>query len=146
MEKGYLDAGIPMCYYDEEYYGDDYRLWVNAANNWKYNRQIFIGTSIYRNSFAENIQQLEYALSAGSDGIATFSYYSTNDTGEVWSNWYSHLGAGLFLSPVPTPSMPWREAGTSSTGTVCGRVVDAYSGMPLDHAGGDCGRRAAMLD
>ncbi len=134
MEKGYLDAGIPMCYYDEEYYGDDYRLWVNAANNWKYNRHMFIGTSLYRNSFAENIQQLEYALSAGSDGIATFSYYNTNDMGEVWSNWYSHLGADLFLSPVPTPSMPWREAGTSSTGTVCGRVVDAYSGTLLDHA------------
>ena len=146
MEKGYLDAGIPMCYYDEEYYGDDYRLWVNAANNWKYDRQMFIGMCLYRNSFAGSILQLEYALGADSDGIATFSYYNTNDMGEVWSNWYSYLGANLFSSPVPTPPMPWREVGASSTGTLCGRVLDAYSGTPLDHAVVSMGGQQCMSD
>ncbi len=130
----YLDSPVLMAYFDEDgSYSQTYRDWVNnSINLWRYNRQMIIGPGIYMNSFANSITQLQYARNAGADGLCTYSYNTTNDTGTTWSDWYPYVAANLFNTPVATPPMPWRNPATATEGTLYGRVTSA--GTPVDDA------------
>ncbi|HOB75539.1 MAG TPA: family 10 glycosylhydrolase [Phycisphaerae bacterium] len=134
QSKGYLDSPILMAYFDEDgSYKQTYRDWVNnSVNLWRYGRQMIIGPGINMNSFANSINQMQYARNAGADGLCTYSYNSTCDTGATWSNWYSQVAANLFTSPVPVPTMPWRDPATATEGVLYGRVT--LNGQPVDDA------------
>ncbi len=141
MERGWLDAGIPMNY-KREYVSNQaqwYRNWVNAALSWRYQRHMFCGQANYLNSKADSVTQLQYSLNAGADGTSNYSYYATadEDTDGSWENdwtWYTYVSDHLFTTPVPTPDMPWRDPNNAVEGTLWGRVVDAVSGDPIDGA------------
>jgi uncharacterized lipoprotein YddW (UPF0748 family) len=133
MDEGYLDAGIPMTYYDNDVYPGWYQNWVDQSLVWRYDRHIFTGPGIYYNDFADSVSQIQYALNAGVDGICTYSYTATSDTGTDWS-WYTSIAPSVFPSPAPTPPMPWRDPATATEGTVYGRVVDGLTGEPVDDA------------
>ncbi|HNO77215.1 MAG TPA: family 10 glycosylhydrolase [Phycisphaerae bacterium] len=134
MEMGYLDAGIPMTYYSESAHASWYRNWVDASVGWRYDRHIYTGPAVYLNSFAESIAQMQYAQNAGANGLNTYSYRSTNDTGANWYDWYPYVKANLFAGAVDVPSMPWRDPDSSTEGNVWGRVTDGGTGEPIDDA------------
>ncbi len=136
--NGYLDATIPMAYFDEDgSYSGTYRDWVDNSVIWKYDRHTFIGPGIYLNSFANSLTQMQYARSAGADGFCTYSYGVTSDTGTPWTDWYPYIGGNLFTQPAPMPEMPWRDTATATEGTLFGQVTDSTSGLPVDNAAVD---------
>ncbi len=134
MELGYLDAGIPMCYYREHNPPHDqwYRNWVDAAIGWKYDRHMYPGPGIYLNTFANSQTQMLYARNAGADGMCTYSYYGTNDDGQPRTNWYGQVASGVYVNPAPVPGMSWRDPNTATEGTLWGRVTDVFTGAALD--------------
>lgn len=136
MELGYLDAGIPMTYYREYNPPHDqwYRNWVDASLGWRYDRHIFTGPGVYLNSFADSITQMNYALSAGVDGLSSYSYAVTNNLGQTSTDWYPYVASNLFTSAVATPNMPWREPANATEGFIHGRVTDGATGQPIDDA------------
>ncbi len=133
LQQGYLDAGIPMTYYDQDSYPTWFENWVNQALAWRSERQVFTGLGIYLNDFADSLFQIGYADAAGADGVCTFSYAVTRDGVSDWS-WYATVASQVFTGPAVTPAMPWRDPATASEGAVYGRVVDGATGMPIDDA------------
>ncbi len=133
MEEGFLDAGIPMTYYNYNTYPTWYENWVDRELYWRYDRHIFVGPGIYLNSFANSNTEITYAQAAGADGICTYSYSGTYDGGTDWS-WYPYAASTVFAVPAVTPEMPWRDPATATKGVIYGRVVDGTSGDPLDDA------------
>ncbi len=133
MEMGYLDAGIPMTYYDDDAYPSWYRNWVDQGLVWSYGRHLFVGPGIYLNDFADSLDQIEYAQDAGADGICTYSYASTSDAGADWT-WYPYVASNAFAEPAPPPEMPWRDPAVTVVGAVYGRVTDGATGEPIDDA------------
>ncbi len=134
--NGYLDSPVLMAYFDEDgTYKQTYRDWVNnSINLWRYGRQTVIGPGIYMNSFANSVIQMQYARSAGADGLCTYSYNVTNDTGTTWTNWYPYVATNFFNTPAACPPMSWRVPATSTEGTIYGIVTDAGTGLPIDDA------------
>jgi len=132
MEEGYLDAGIPMTYYDYDVYPSWYRNWVDQEMVWRYDRHMVVGVGIYLNSFANSVIEIEYARSAGADGICTYSYASTSGSRD-W-DWYPYVGGTAFAQPALPPPMPWRDPNTATEGYVYGRVTDGATGEPIDDA------------
>ncbi len=133
LEQGYLDAGIPMTYYDQDTYPTWFENWVNQALVWRYQRHIFTGPGIYLNDFADSLYQINYAIAAGADGVSTYSYATTRDGMTDWS-WYSLVSSQAFTDPAVPPAMPWRDPAAATEGAVYGRVVDGATGEPIDDA------------
>ena len=133
LEKGYLDAGIPMTYYDYDTYPSYYRNWVDQEMAWRYDRHIYVGPGIYLNSFDNSLVEIEYARAAGANGICTYSYAGTNGSRSDW-DWYPYVGDSAFSEPVPIPPMTWRDPATALEGNIYGRVTDGLTGEPLDDA------------
>ncbi len=137
MELGYLDAGIPMTYYDYDVYPSWYRNWVDQQLLWRYERHMIVGPGIYLNSFENSVIEIEYAQTAGvegtgADGICTYSYASTSGSRD-W-NWYPYVGSTAFAEPAAPPPMTWRDPNTATEGYVYGRVTDGSTGEPIDDA------------
>ncbi len=143
MQRGYLDAGCPMLYYREYNPPHDewYRNWVNACIDWRYDRHMYTGPGIYLNSMPDSVTQLQYALDQGANGIMTYSYRGTNNTGDTWSDWYAYVASNLFLEPAAVPTMPWRDPATATEGTLWGQVTDGDTGYPIDDATVQVGSR-----
>lgn len=143
MQQGWLDTCCPMNY-KEEHCGSEgamYQSWVNAANNWKYNRHTFCGQANYKNTFANSVTQMNYALSSGAEGIVNYSYGVTrisqavcDAVGVADSSWYPYVSSNLYTSTVATPTMPWRNPATATEGTVWGRVSNWETGEWVDNA------------
>ncbi len=153
MQQGWLDAACPMNYKEEHCPPEDswYRGWVNAANTWKYNRHTFCGQANYKNTFANSITQMSYALNSGADGVVNYSYYAPRVSSETcnagWVNdwaWYSYVAANLYTSTVATPAMPWRNPATATEGTVWGRVKNWDTSDWVDNATVQVGARPAV--
>ncbi len=136
MDHGYLDAGIPMTYYREHNPPHDqwYRNWVDASIGWRDDRHIFTGPGIYLNSFANSVAQMQYAVAAGVNGVCTYAYTSTNNTGVDWFEWYNYAALNVFTTPADPPVMPWREPTMATEGAVHGRVADGATGLAIDDA------------
>ena len=133
MDEGYLDAGVPMTYYDYDSYPSWYRHWVDRALTWRYDRHIFTGPGVYLNDFADSVTEIAYAQDAGTNGICTYSYAQTSESGADWS-WYTDVAPLVFPEPAPTPTMTWRDPATTTEGYVYGRVTDGLTGAPIDDA------------
>jgi len=133
MDEGYLDAAIPMTYYDWDVYPAYYMNWVDQEMVWRYNRHMFVGPGIYLNSFGNSVTEIQYARSAGADGICTYSYVGTSGSRSNW-DWYPYVAANAFLDPAPTPPMTWRDPATATRGNLYGRVTDGLTGEPIDNA------------
>jgi uncharacterized lipoprotein YddW (UPF0748 family) len=141
MERGWLDAAIPMNY-KREYDVDEaewYRSWVNAGISWRYSRHLFCGQANYLNDKADSITQLQYSLNAGAEGTANYSYDATADenhdgTPEADWTWYTYVASHLFTSAVAVPTMPWRSPATATEGTLWGRVTNPVTLTPIDGA------------
>lgn len=135
LEKGYLDAGIPMCYYEDSHntHWRWYRNWVDSAIGWSYDRHLFAGNGAWLNVAVDALNQHRYALDSGADGYCTYAYSAPNsDIGQ--SAWFPYLGENLTPNDAPTPSMPWRDPNTATEGTLYGQIKAADTGEPIDNA------------
>lgn len=141
MRLGWLDAACPMNYKRDhvtsEY--ESYRDGVNYALGFRYDRHIYMGHCLYRNTMANSIIQMQYALDAGCDGVIGFSYGATADENldgvpETDWSWYPYVGTHLYTEPAAMPDMPWRDPATATKGTLWGRVTDGSTGQPVDDA------------
>lgn len=141
MRLGWLDAVCPMNYMGEhvssEY--ERYRDGVNNALAFRHGRHLYMGQSLTKNTMANSIIQMRFALDAGCDGLINFSYGFTADenldgVSETDWSWYPYVGAHLYTEPAPTPVMPWRDIATATEGTLWGRVTDISTGRPVDDA------------
>ncbi len=133
MDEGYLDAAVPMTYFDESLYASYYRNWVDQSIIWSYDRHLFTGQAPYKNTFTDSNTQIAYAQTAGANGIVTYSYSTTSSAGTDWG-WYPFIGGNAFANPATLPTMPWRDPSSATTGTVFGRVADGSTGEPIDNA------------
>ncbi len=133
LDKGYLDAGVAMTYYNEGQFPTYFRNWVDQSIIWAHDRHIVTGQGNYLNNFADSNTQIGYAQSAGVDGIVNFSYATTSSSGVDWS-WYPFIGGSAFAGAADLPTMPWRDPITATAGTVYGRVTVGATGMPIDDA------------
>jgi uncharacterized lipoprotein YddW (UPF0748 family) len=153
FEKGYLDAGMPMCY-DREHITNQatwYRNWVNAFMLWRADRHIYIGQANYLNTMANSITQMQYAYTAGAEGTVNYSYASTVDSDmdnapEADWTWYNYVGANLFNETTSAPTMSWRDPATATEGTIWGQVIDAVTGNPVDDATVQVGSTTVQTD
>ncbi|MGB9623332.1 MAG: immunoglobulin domain-containing protein, partial [Phycisphaerae bacterium] len=144
LRLGFLDTGIAMTYYDEAVYPTWYRNWVNREMTWRYQRQLVVGPAIYNNTFEDSITQMEYARSAGADGLCTYSYWATKDPSANDWTWYGYVASRLFTAAASVPTMTWRNPATATEGTLWGRVTDATTGLPVDDAGIQVGSMASV--
>ncbi len=135
QSQGWLDATVPMAYFDEPTYAATYRSWVTNSITWSNNanRHCYIGPGIYLNTFADSKTQMLYARNAGAEGLNTYSYAGTNDGGQTWSDWYPYVASNVFLQPAPIPTMPWRDPTLATEGFVFGRVTNGATGLPIDN-------------
>lgn len=141
MRLGWIDAACPMNYRRDHITSDynAYRNGVDYALGFRHDRHIYMGQCLYRNSMANTIIQMQYALDAGCDGVIGFSYGSTadenlDDVPETDWSWYPYVGTHLYTEPAATPDMPWRNPATATQGTLWGRVTDGSTGEPVDDA------------
>jgi uncharacterized lipoprotein YddW (UPF0748 family) len=133
LDEGYLDAGIPMTYFDETEYPSWYRNWVDQSIIWSHDRHLFTGQAPYQNTFANSNAQISYAQDAGVEGIVTYSYSATSSSGTDWT-WYPYIADNAFAAPAVPPPMPWRDAATATRGVIYGRVADGATGASIDDA------------
>lgn len=131
--RGYIDGVVPMAYFAETEYPTWYRNWVDRTLDWRHDRHAYIGQALYKNTFSESVAQNEYALTAGADGVVSYSYASTSTSGTDWS-WYPYAGTTVFSTLAVPPSMPWRDPALTTRGVVYGRVTDGVTGAPIDNA------------
>ena len=141
LENGYLDAGIVMNY-KRDYNSQQaawYRNWVDAALLWKGPRYFVAGQGNYLNPKSDSVNQMDYALTAGADGTANFSYdatadENTNGTPETDWSWYSYVSNNLWATPTTVPELPWRDPNLATEGTLWGQIYDELAGAPVDGA------------
>jgi len=130
---GLIDTAIPMTYYAESSYPTWYRNWVNKEMAWRYDRQMVVGHAAYLNTLAQSETQMEYARTAGADGLTSYCYADTrSDAGDNWE-WYPYVATNVFTVSAAVPTMPWRNPATATEGTLWGRVTDAATDLPIDN-------------
>ena len=132
LQKGWLDAAIPMNYKADTNNGSLYRSWCDQAYScWRYNRHIYMGLGAYLNTEANVITQLQYAYTAGFNGAVTYSY-GVPSTDSV--DWWGYVAANIYTSTTTVPAMPWRNPATATEGLMWGRVKDANTDLYVDDA------------
>jgi len=134
LQKGWLDAAIPMNYKADTNNGSLYRSWCDRAYPcWRYNRHIYMGLGAYLNTMANVVAQLQYSFADGFNGAVTYSYGVPNaaiDPGD----WWSYSAANIYTSTATVPNMPWRNPATATEGIMWGRVKDANTALYVDDA------------
>jgi len=144
-QDGLLDFPVVMNY-DREADANQkvwFNRWIEWDKNHRYNLQIVIGQGAFLNSIENSVAQARRALapsSAGNsaDGIAFFSYFTTNGTSNPNSEFYSTLSTPspndpdpVFVSIASTPQMKWKS--DPARGLLIGRIVYP-NGEPVDGA------------
>jgi uncharacterized lipoprotein YddW (UPF0748 family) len=144
-QEGILDFPVVMNY-DRETDANQrvwFDRWIEWDKNHRYNRQIVIGQGAFLNGAENSIAQARRALapsSAGNsvDGIAFFSYWTTNSGSSSNSEFYSALSTPsasdqnpIFISSMSTPQMKWKT--NPERGLLFGRIIYP-NGDPVDAA------------
>lgn len=124
MRDHIIDASMPMNYRDDAdpVAAQAYRDCCDWSAANRYGRHTYTIQSCYKNTLADTMTQLQYALDHGADGINTYQYWATNNEGKTKEEFYSALKSTMFPSKVGVPDMPWKSAPT--TGIVFGTVKD----------------------
>src|SRR5688572_4217100 len=157
MEEGILDINLPMNYKREHFTTEPnnqlrmYEEWNEFAKDNQYDRQVVIGSAAYLNFITGTVTQVRKALAPSAAGnlAAGWSAYSYR-TPDALTNADQTLGPArrveliraltqpseydpltppIFESPVPVPSIPWKDLPTK--GHLMGTVT-APNGVPFD--------------
>src|SRR5688572_10836113 len=157
MEEGILDINLPMNYKREHFTTEPnnqlrmYEEWNEFAKDNQYDRQVVIGSAAYLNFITGTVTQVRKALAPSAAGnlAAGWSAYSYR-TPDALTNADQTLGPArrveliraltqpseydpltppIFESPVPVPSIPWKDLPTK--GHLMGTVTTP-NGVPFD--------------
>lgn len=144
-QDGLLDFPVVMNY-DREADSNQkvwFDRWIEWDKNHRYNRQIVVGQGAFLNSIPNSIAQTRRVLAPSStgnsaDGIAFFSYFTTNGTSNPNGEFYSALSTPspndpnpVFASAASTPQMKWKSE--PARGLLFGRITYP-NGEPVDGA------------
>ena len=157
MQEGILDFNLPMNYKREHFTTEPnnqlrmYEEWNEFAKDNQYDRQVVIGSAAYLNFITGTVSQLRKALApsaAGNTAVGWSAYsYRTPDAltnadqsqgpaqraelirALTQPSEYDSLTPPIFESPVPVPSIPWKDQPIK--GHLMGTVT-APDGVPFD--------------
>jgi len=137
LQKGYIDAAIPMVYKCGS--TNSFEDWVDyfASCYASYPRPIYIGQGNYINLMADSLNQMQAVYAGGLMGVSNYSYWSTVGNGSCATagndpTWWSYIATNLYTSTATIPDMPWRNPATATEGTLWGQVTNG--GVPVDDA------------
>ena len=122
MNKGYLDANVPMIYYGPSGNGS-FQTYMVDDHSHNYGRHTYIGQGAGSNPISNTITQIGYVRTEGCEGVMCYSYASNNNEGASTSTFFSTLGSSVFTTPVSAPAMSWKTNPTQGIlkGTVTGQ-------------------------
>jgi uncharacterized lipoprotein YddW (UPF0748 family) len=157
MQEGILDLNLPMNYKREHFTTEPnnqlrmFEEWNEFAKDNQYDRQVVIGSAVYLNFITGTVTQVRKALApsaAGNLAAGWIAYsYRTPDAltnadqtlgpaqraelirALTQPSEYDPLTPPIFESPVPVPSIPWKDQPTK--GHLMGTVT-APNGVPFD--------------
>jgi uncharacterized lipoprotein YddW (UPF0748 family) len=157
MQEGILDINLPMNYKREHFTTEPnnqlrmYEEWNEFAKDNQYDRQAVIGSAAYLNFIPGTVTQVRKALApsaAGNQAAGWIAYsYRTPDAltntdqslgpaqraelirALTQPSEYDPLTPPIFESPVPVPSIPWKDQPTK--GHLMGTVTTP-DGVPFD--------------
>jgi uncharacterized lipoprotein YddW (UPF0748 family) len=107
MERGILDANIPMNYKDErnEQNAREYRNWLDGFKRWQYRRQVYAGLDF--NADPELVlRQLDECRKRGLEGMVGFSFNQSEKRPKL----VQALKSGPYAQAAPVPQMPWKSS------------------------------------
>jgi uncharacterized lipoprotein YddW (UPF0748 family) len=147
MEEGILDLNIPMMYFDQRRYSNDWSRWSIFAKEQTYGHHVAIGQGSYLNTLSNMIYQLRTTRTNSPNsnavpaGVAIYSYAVpvTNDTlastafnALVQPSGYDPVTPPIFTNIVLPPDMPWKTSPT--VGHMKGTIRSASTNAELDGA------------
>jgi uncharacterized lipoprotein YddW (UPF0748 family) len=147
MEEGILDLNVPMMYFDQRRYANDWARWSIFAKEHAYGHHVALGQGAYLNTLANTIYQLRTTRTPSPNsnalpaGLALFSYALpvTNNTNPVkvfhalvQHSTYDPNSAPLFVDSVVPPVMTWKTSPT--LGHLKGTIREAVGNRELDGA------------
>lgn len=106
MRDGLVDSVVPMLYLPWETYIQKYS--IDALQS-AHGRHVYIGIGSYALTAEVACKQIEAARSAGTKGVALYSYhYLGPNSGGTSSAKMANLAA-VFSESASIPAMPWKE-------------------------------------
>jgi hypothetical protein len=108
MEEGILDLNIPMMYFDQRRYSNDWAAWSIFAKEHAYSRHIALGHGSYLNTLSNTIHQLRSSRvptvnsNRAADGFALYSY-AVPGTNVSRATVFNALNNPSVHDPIPTP-------------------------------------------
>lgn len=121
LQSGLLDTAVVMNY-DRQHDPKQRAYFANwvAWETDKAGGSIIVGPAAYLNSIQGTLEQVTVAQAAGANGIAFYSYATTNKDAQPRSALISALASGPFAAPAEPPPMPWK----AQTGGLTGALND----------------------
>lgn len=138
LTEGIIDMAVPMNYFNQNTYPNDYTKWLNFQKDRSTNRHIINGPGLYLNTKANAISQLLATRTASPSGnymqgFCGYCYAQPYASGS-WADFTSSLVSQVTPSAVNVPSMPWKSAPTK--GHISGTVTVGTTGAWCDGAYG----------
>jgi uncharacterized lipoprotein YddW (UPF0748 family) len=125
MQEGTLDLAVPMMYFDQRRYSNDWSAWSIFAKDHAFGHHVALGHGSYLNTLSNSLVQLRssrVATSGGNaaHGVALYSYAvpGTNVTFTQLTNALTKPSTQdtnpipLFTNAVATPVMSWKATPT----------------------------------
>lgn len=136
MQEGIMDLIVPMAYFNQNTYPNEYQRWMNFTKDRKAARHAAIGPGVYLNSISNAILQLQKTREvtpsgASGEGFVGYSY-RVPYSGGTWPEFSPSLVAQVTPAPAEIPQMPWKTSPTR--GHLMGVVTSLTSGLAVDGA------------
>lgn len=138
LTEGILDFAVPMDYFEQPVWPNDFTRWLNFQKDRHGNRQMVIGPGCYLNTQSDAISQLLASRTASpngnyADGFCGYDYY-TPCLSVSWSSFSPTLVSQVTPSAANIPSMSWKTSPTK--GHISGTCIIAFTGAWSDGASG----------
>ena len=107
MEKGYLDANMPMNYKnptkerDSQWYLD----WLDGFKRWSYGRHTYNTIMLFNGNVPGAVTQAQQGRERKMEGFVGFSFCQTDCKDDL----ATQLRAKVFANPAPVPRMAWEK-------------------------------------
>jgi len=107
MEKGYLDANMPMNYKDPantkhiQYYLD----WLDGFKRWSYGKHTYNTIMLFKDNVPGAVTQIKQGRKKKMEGVVGFAFCQTKCKDDL----AKQIRTQVFANPAPVPEMPWKK-------------------------------------
>lgn len=107
MEKGYLDANMPMNYKNpaDAKQNQWYLDWLDGCKRWSYGRHTYNTIMLSKGSVPGAVTQVRQGQEKKMEGVVGFAFCQTDCKDEL----AKQIMAKVFTNPAPVPKMPWKK-------------------------------------